>query len=74
MASRWLLKTHWLLILPLIAVMIMAVACGEDDTPVPVVIEKEMIVEKEVIVEVVVTPTAMPEVKKAPDAMMNPSR
>ena len=70
MASRWLLKTHWLLILPLIAVMIMAVACGEDDTPVPVVIEKEMIVEKEVIVEVVVTPTAMPEVKKAPDAMM----
>ena len=59
MAYRWLLKPKFLLFAPLLALLVVALACGEDATPVviekqvPVEIEKEVIVEKEVIREVV---------------------
>ena len=46
------LKSKWLVGIPLLAVLGLAAACGDDATP--VVIEKEVIVEKEVPVEVVV--------------------
>jgi peptide/nickel transport system substrate-binding protein len=44
------LKPGWLVGIPLTAVLVLAVACGDDATP--VVIEKEVIVEKEVVIEV----------------------
>jgi ABC-type transport system substrate-binding protein len=50
-------KAKWLLMLPLVAILMLAVACGDDATPVPQVIEtiKEVPVEviKEVPVEVI---------------------
>ena len=71
-AYRRLLKPKFLLFAPLLALLVVALACGEDATPVviekqvPVEIEKEVIVEKEVPVEVVkevilvATPTPTP--------------
>ena len=53
MVHRRVFKSKWLLILPLLAVLIMAVACGDGDAPTPLVIEKEVVVEKEVVKEVV---------------------
>ena len=49
MAYRWFLKPRWLLLAPLMALLVVAIACGESDTPAPIVIEKEVIVEKEVV-------------------------
>ena len=51
MALRRWITPKWLLMFPLVAVLIVAVACGDDATPVPQVIEKEVI--KEVPVEVI---------------------
>ncbi len=67
MVHRRVFKSKWLLILPLLAVLIMAVACGDGDAPTPLVIEKEVVVEKEVVKEVVVVATPTPG--KAPAAM-----
>jgi ABC-type transport system substrate-binding protein len=50
-AYQWLTKPKWLILLPLVAILLVAVACGDDATPEPQVIEKEVI--KEVPVEVV---------------------
>ncbi len=50
MGYRSALTSKWLLLVPLLAVLIMAVACGEEGTP--VIIEKQVVVEKEVIKEV----------------------
>ena len=36
MAYRWLLKPKWLVIIPLLAILAVAVACGEDATNTPV--------------------------------------
>ena len=54
------LKPGWLVGIPLMAVLVLAVACGDDATP--VVIEKEVIVEKEVIKEVPVEVVVIKEV------------
>ena len=51
MSYRWLAKPKWLILLPLVAILIVAVACGDDATPAPSVIEREVV--KEVPVEVV---------------------
>ena len=51
MAYQWLTKPKWLILLPLVAILLVAVACGDDATPEPQVIEKEVI--KEVPVEVI---------------------
>ena len=69
MAYNRYFKPKFLLFLPLLLVLMIAVACGDDATP--VVIEKEVIVEKEVIKEVpvevvkevilIATPTPTPE-------------
>ena len=69
MAYLRYVNTKFLLLLPMLLVLVIAVACGEDATP--IVIEKEVIVEKEVIKEVpvevikevivVATPTPAPE-------------
>ena len=45
------LRSKWLILLPLVALLVVAVACGDDAKPVPQVIEKEVI--KEVPVEVI---------------------
>ena len=50
MANGWFLKPKWLLFVPLLAVLVLAIACGDEGTP--IVIEKEVIVEKEVIKEI----------------------
>ena len=69
MAYRRYANPKYLLFLPLLLVLMIAVACGDDATP--VVIEKEVIVGKEVIKEVpvdvikevilIATPTPTPE-------------
>ena len=51
MNTRWLLRPTSLILAPLLILIMIGVACGDDDTT-PVVIEKEVIVEKEVVVEV----------------------
>ena len=60
MKYPWFLKPGWLVGIPLMAVLVLAVACGDDATP--VVIEKEVIVEKEVIKEVRVEVVVIKEV------------
>ena len=69
---RWLPNPRALILAPLMLLLILAVACGTDATPTPVVIEKEVIkevevpveVEKEVIKEVEVTREVVKEVIK----------
>ena len=53
MNPRRLINAKWLLFTPLLLVLVLAIACGEGDTPAPIVIEKEVVVEKEVVKEVV---------------------
>jgi len=69
-----LFSTKWWLIIPLLAILLTAVACGDDATPVPQVIEKEVIKEvpvtvvSEVVKEVPVTVVSIPKETKADDA------
>ena len=55
---KGLLSPRLLIFAPLMVLLLMAVACGADATPAPVVIEKEVI--KEVVITVVATPTPAP--------------
>jgi len=67
MQHRWILSPKALAFLPLAALLIILVACGDSNTPTPrivtvekeveVVVEKEVEVEVEVIKQVEVTPT-----------------
>ena len=50
MAYRRYISSKYLLFLPLLLVLVIAVACGEEATP--IVVENEVVVEKEVIKDV----------------------
>ena len=52
MRHPWFLKSKWLVGIPLLGVLVFALACGADEAT-PVVIEKEVVVEKEVVKEVI---------------------
>ena len=66
MAHHLLLKSRWLIIVSLLAVLAATVACGADATPAPVVVEKEVPIEviKEVPVTVEVPVEVIKEVPK----------
>ena len=62
--SKLVSSPKLLIFAPLLLLLMLAVACGADATPTPVVIEKEVI--KEVIKEVEVTVVATPTPRPAP--------
>ena len=74
-----LISPRWLIIMPVLLVMVLAVACGTDATPTPVVIEviKEVQVTvevpKEVIKEVEVTKEVIKEVIKEVEVTPTPT-
>ena len=76
MAYHWLWNAKALIIFPLVLLLGLIAACGDDDTPAPVVqkeivevtkvVTEEVIKIKEVVVERVVVPTAVPTAMAPP--------
>ena len=60
------LRPKWIILLPLLILLLVAVACGADATPAPVIVEKEVPIEviKEVLVTVEVPVEVIKEVPK----------